>query len=118
VATGRDARRDERGSLSPGVDGLAGLHPDCLPWLHAREIAALGGDGISDPMPGLRIERWPFPIHQIGITAIGLHLLDNLALGELARRCAAAQRWAFLFAMSPLRIAGGTGCPVNPVAVL
>jgi kynurenine formamidase len=118
IAHGRDARRDELGGLTPHVDGLAGLHPDCLPWLHEREIAVLGGDGISDPVPGLGIARWPFPVHQIGITAIGLHLVDNLALGPLAAACAERGRYEFLFTMSPLRIAGGTGCPVNPTAVL
>jgi kynurenine formamidase len=49
---------------------------------------------------------------------MGLHLIDNVALAALAGRCAAAGRWEFLFAMSPLRIVKGTGCPVNPVAVL
>jgi kynurenine formamidase len=119
VATGRDAwRRAAGGALDPLRDGMAGLHPECLPWLHDREVAVLGSDGISDPMPGMGIAGWPFPVHQIGITAIGLHLIDNMALGELAATCAAAGRWEFLFTLAPLRIAGGTGCPVNPVAVL
>jgi kynurenine formamidase len=115
VACGRDARRRARHGA---FDGLGGLHPDCLPWLHEREVAVLGSDGISDPMPGLGIENWPFPIHQIGITAIGLHLIDNMALARLAERCANAGRWEFLFSMAPLRIRRATGCPVNPVAVL
>ena len=115
VAWGRDARRRARRGA---FDGMAGLHPDCLEWLYEREVAVLGSDGISDPMPGLGIEQWPFPIHQIGITAIGLHLVDNMALGALADRCATAGRWEFLFSMAPLRIERATGCPVNPVAVL
>jgi len=41
-----------------------------------------------------------------------------VALAALAERCAAAGRWEFLFTMGPLRIVKGTGCPVNPVAVL
>jgi len=119
IATGRDALRRARGGvLNPGADGMAGLHPECLPWLHERQIAVLGSDGISDPMPGLGIPQWPFPVHQIGIVAIGLHLIDNMALGELAHRCRAVGRWAFLFTLAPLRIEGGTGCPVNPIALL
>jgi kynurenine formamidase len=114
VAWGRDARREAHG----GFDGMAGLHPECLPWLHEREIAVLGSDGISDPMPFLGIENWPFPIHQVGITGMGLHLIDNMQLARLSAACADAGRWAFLFAMSPLRIVRGTGCPVNPIAVL
>jgi kynurenine formamidase len=119
VATGRDAFRQARGgSLTPGADGMAGLHPQCLPWLHDRCISVLGSDGISDAMPGLGVPDWPFPVHQIGITAIGLHLIDNMALDALAAACAGVRRWAFLFALAPLRIEGGTGCPVNPIAVL
>ena len=119
IAGGRDALRADRGgSLNPGVDGMAGLHPECLPWLRDRGVALLGSDGISDPIPGLGIPSWPFPVHQIGITGIGLHLIDNMALGALAAACAERRRWAFLFTVAPLRIAGGTGCPVNPVAVL
>jgi kynurenine formamidase len=114
VAWGRDARREAKGSF----DGMSGLHPECLPWLHERDVAMLGSDGISDPMPFLGIADWPFPVHQIGITAMGLHLVDNMALGALAELCSSRGRWSFLFTMAPLRIPRGTGCPVNPVAVL
>lgn len=118
VATGRDARRHRAGGALDPADGMVGLHPDCLPWLREREIAVLGSDGISDPLPGLGIEGWPFPIHQIGITAMGLHLIDNLALGRLARACRERQRWTCLFSLGALRVPGATGCPVNPIALL
>lgn len=118
VGTGRDARRNELGQLHPFQDGLAGLHPECLPWLHERGVAVLGSDGISDPTPGLGIPQWPFPIHQVGIVAIGLHLIDNLALADISRACAEEGRWEFLLTVAPLRVVGGTGCPVNPIAVL
>ncbi len=118
VATGRDARRREKGGVLDPVDGMAGLHPECLLWLHEREIAVLGSDGISDPMPGVGIPNWPFPIHQVGITSIGLHLIDNLALGALSKACSERTRSTFLFTLGALRVPGGTGCPVNPIAVL
>jgi kynurenine formamidase len=114
VAWGREARRRAR----RGFDGFSGLHPGCLPWLADREVAVLGSDGISDPMPFVGIPGWPFPVHQIGIVAMGLPLVDNVRLAPLAQRCAAVGRWEFLFTMAPLRIPKGTGCPVNPVAVL
>ena len=114
VAWGREARRRAR----RGFDGFSGLHPECLPWLAEREVAVLGSDGISDPMPFVGTPGWPFPVHQIGIVAMGLPLIDNVRLAPLAARCAALGRWEFLFTMAPLRIPRGTGCPVNPVAVL
>ena len=118
VGTGRCAWRAARGGALDPADGMAGLHADCLAWIREREVATLGCDGISDPMPGLGIPNWPFPVHQIGITSMGLHLIDNMALGELAAACAERGRYAFLFAMSAIRVPGGTGCPVNPIAVL
>jgi kynurenine formamidase len=114
VALGREARRTAKKTF----DGFSGLHSECLPWLQEREVAVLGSDGISDPMPFIGTPQWPFPVHQIGIAAMGLHLIDNVATSRLAARCAAADRWEFLFTMGPLRIARGTGCPVNPIAVL
>ena len=114
VAWGRELRRRAR----RGFDGLSGLHPECLPWLAEREVAVLGSDGISDPMPFVGTPGWPFPVHQIGIVAMGLPLVDNVRLAPLGERCAELGRWEFLFTMAPLRIPKGTGCPVNPVAVL
>ncbi len=111
VRWGRQARR-------AAAPGFSGLHAECLPWLHAREVAVLGSDGISDPMPFAGTPGWPFPVHQIGITAMGLHLIDNMALDRLAAACADEGRWEFLFTMAPLRLERATGCPVNPIAVL
>ena len=114
VAWGREARLADKKAF----DGFSGLHAECLPWLQDRGVAVLGSDGISDPMPFVGTPQWPFPVHQIGIVAMGLPLIDNMALARLAERCAGTGRWEFLFTMAPLRIARGTGCPVNPVAVL
>ena len=119
VSTGRDARRVAHdGSLSPFFQGLAGLHPECARWLKDRGVAVLGSDGISDHMPAGPVAGWPFPIHQIGITAVGLHLIDNMHLLHLAEACAEVGRWAFQLSVAPLRVVGGTGCPVNPIALL
>ena len=117
VGTGRDQWRQEAGGTLNPRDGIAGLHPECLRWLFDREISVLGSDGISDAMPGLGIDRWIFPVHQVGIVAIGLPLLDGLDLGRLATEAAERGRAEFFFAVTPLRVVGGTGCPVNPVAV-
>lgn len=118
IGTGRDARRDAcPDSINPTIDGLAGLHPECLPWLRDRDVAVLGCDGISDILPGLGTDGWPFPIHQVGITAMGLHLIDNMRLLELSTTCAELNRWEFLVTIGALRVPGGTGSPVNPIAI-
>ena len=116
VATGRDARREALGPWDPW-EGLAGLHPDCVPFLHERRIAVIGADGVSDRLPDSGIPDWPVPIHQCCLVAMGVHLLDNLYLQSLAAACAERARWEFFFAVSPLRVQGGTGSPINPFAV-
>ena len=118
VGTGRDARRRERGAWNPWEVGLAGLHIECIPWLHARGVAVLGSDGVSDSLPGMRIEGWVIPVHQCGLVAMGLHLLDNLRLDRLADACARHGRWAFQLTIAPLCVEGGTGSPINPIATL
>lgn len=116
VHTGRDARRDELGPWDPNA-GLAGLDPECVPWLLDADPAVLGSDGVSDPLPA-NTHRWSMPIHQCLLTGMGVHLLDNLRLDRLANACAEKGRYEFQFIVTPLRIAGGTGSPVNPIAVL
>jgi len=116
VRTGRWRWRERHGPWTP-TEGMAGLDASCLAWLHQREVAVLGSDGISDVWPS-RIEGVPMPIHTVAIVAMGVHLLDNLDLDELGLACAAADRWHFLFVVAPLVLNRGTASPVNPIAVL
>ena len=44
-------------------------------------------------------------------------LLDNLDLDALAEAARERNRWEFLFMGSPLRVEGGTGSPMNPIAL-
>jgi kynurenine formamidase len=94
----------------------AGLHPDTVELLAQRRIAALGSDGNSDAAPSAAGEV-PFPIHVLAVNAMGLHLLDYLQFEDLSHQCERMRRWEFLFVAAPLRIHGGTGSPVNPIAI-
>lgn len=113
--TGRWLRREQLGPW-PAGEALAGLHAACLPWLHERGVAAIACDGVSDVLPS-GFPGVGLPVHQVGIPAMGLHLIDNCGLDELAMACRQRSRWEFLFLVAPLRIPGGTGSPVNPIAV-
>ena len=99
------------------AEGLAGLDPECARWLHDKDPSVLGSDGVSDVMPGPD-PVWPIAIHMSAIVGMGIHLLDNLRLDLLADACAERGRWEFLFVVAPLQIRGGTGSPVNPIAIL
>jgi len=116
LRSGHFLRRRRLGAWDPSA-ASAGLHVDAMPLLAERGIALLGGDGDSDvrpsPVPGVHS-----PIHILAITAMGVPLLDNLDLEALSAACAEAGRYEFLLVVAPLNIPGGTGSPVNPIAIL
>jgi kynurenine formamidase len=115
VRTGHARRRAE---LPPWDtrNAKAGLHPTTATFLAERCVAALGSDGNNDTAPSTT-EGVGFPIHVLAINAMGIHLLDYLQLEGLARQCEAGRRWEFMFAAAPLRLARGTGSPLNPTAI-
>ena len=49
--------------------------------------------------------------------AYGVALLDNSLLEPLADACAQEGRYEFMLTINPLNVIGGTGSPVNPIAV-
>jgi kynurenine formamidase len=115
VRTGHAARLAELGPWDTDA-ARAGLHPTAARFLAERAVAALGSDGNNDTAPSTT-EGVAFPIHVLAITAMGVHLLDYLQLEDLVDRCEAKGRWEFMFVGAPLRIAGGTGSPLNPIAI-
>ncbi|MFF8266835.1 cyclase family protein [Streptomyces sp. NPDC016562] len=116
VRSGRFRRRRERGPWD--VDAAsAGLHVDALPLLAARGISLLGADGDSDVRPS-PVEGLHSPVHALAVAAMGVPLLDNLDLEALSAACAQAGRYEFMIVVTPLNVPGGTGSPVNPVALL
>jgi kynurenine formamidase len=115
VRTGRWAWRRANGPWDVG-SLAAGLDASCLPWLRGRDVAALGSDGVSDVLPS-RVDGVGMPIHTVVIVAMGVHLLDNLDLDNLATACAEEARWEFLFTVAPLVLRRGTASPVNPIAL-
>ncbi|RAK60259.1 cyclase family protein [Phenylobacterium hankyongense] len=113
VRLGRDVRR-----AAMADQAVPGLDPRVVAWLHERQVAVLGGDGVHDPIPSGVVHRdWAMPIHMLGLAGMGLHLMDNLDLEPLAEVCAELGRWTFQLVAAPLRIAGGTGSPLNPIAI-
>jgi kynurenine formamidase len=115
VRTGRQVRRSTVGAWD-GRGALAGLHHTAAPWLKERGVALLGCDGVSD------VRAQPFtettqPIHVLTLVAMGMQLLDNQNLDDLAAVCVARSRWAFMLVVAPLKLSGGTASMVNPIAI-
>ena len=115
VRTGHARRLGELGPWET-ADAKAGLHPTAMRFVAERRVAVLGSDGNSDTAPS-STEGVAFPIHVLAITAMGVHLLDYLRLEDLLAACERAHRWEFFLVAAPLRIEGGTGSPLNPIAI-
>ena len=115
VRTGRWQRVREKGQWN-FIEKAAGMHASVATWLKDRDVAAIGCDGVSDVMPsgvGARLN----PLHELVIVGMGMPLFDNLDLEELSRIARLKDRSTFLFVAAPLKVIGGTGSPLNPIAV-
>jgi len=113
VYTGLDVRETELGAED--ITHRAGLHAECLDWIHDRDVAVYSGDCVERvPYPSAVM---PLPLHQVGLGSIGLVLLDCPDLASLVEHCRGSARREFAFAAAPLRLPFGTGSPVNPMAL-
>ena len=115
VYSGRD-RWNEAGNPLWGSDPAArpGLHASCLKFLRQSDCCLLVWD-MMDLTPNGYDLGWS--VHG-AIFAYGIGLLDNALLEPLAEVCAREGRYEFLLTVNPLRVVGGTGSPVNPIAIL
>jgi kynurenine formamidase len=113
---GTMALRNEHGPSRTVFERRPGLHAACLPWLHERQVAVLGSDSAQDALPS-GYDRIRIPIHEVGIVAMGLWLVDNCDLETVGDTAARLGRWEFLLSIGPLRVQNGTGSPVNPIAM-
>ncbi len=76
----------------------------------------IGSDGVSDVMPSGVAGR-ANPLHELVLVGLGMPILDNLDLDALAKVALEQRRSSFLYVGAPLRVVGGTGSPLNPLAV-
>ena len=75
--------------------------------------AVLGADNWPVEVAPNPDKQLSLPVHQIALVVNGVHLLENLKLDELAAKGVSE----FAFVMQPLKIQGGTGSTVAPIAV-
>jgi kynurenine formamidase len=116
VRTGWPRRRAALGP-HPERKHRPGLHAATLPWLRDRAVALIASDAAHDVVPS-SYRSIPMPIHAIGLTAMGLCLLDGCDFERLAAACREQGRATCLFVVAPLVFRNATGSPVNPLAVL
>ena len=101
---GKDNARYQRSS--PGLGTAA------AEWLVRQDPMLVGADNTAveiSPNP----DGLAGPVHQIMLVVNGIHLLENIRLDELASR----RVYEFALILQPLKIQGGTGSTVAPVAI-
>ena len=84
------------------------------PWLKARDVALVGSDGTQDVS---LVEGYTLPLHKFILIGLGANIIDNADLTSLAEIAARLKRWEFLFVGGPIATPGGTGSPLNPLAI-
>ena len=75
----------------------------------------IGADTPQDVQPS-GYEAVLMPVHAVSLVAMGLWLLDNCDLEACATTAAELDQWDFQLALAPVRFAGTSGSPVNPIA--
>lgn len=108
----------EEGSLRPGlVEGIdrPGLHASCLEFISDSDCSMLVWDMMDATPIGYPDLAWA--VHA-AIWSFGVALVDNALLEPLSDACRESGRHEFMLTVAPLRVDGGTGSPVNPIALL
>ena len=113
VYCGREKYALDHDGVWAGGPKRAGLHASCLPFIWENDISILGWDMLDEYPNEYNI---PWAVHG-AIFAYGTALLDNALLQPLAERCFKQGRYEFMLSINPLKVIGGTGSPVNPIAV-
>ena len=94
--------------------GVPGVNEDGARWLADRRPAAVGSDTTAfEHIPPARGHAL-LPAHRVLLVEHGIPILEMLDLERLSEHSVAA----FCFVCAPLPIVGGTGSPVNPLAVV
>ena len=92
---------------SPGIGVEAGE------WLVKQNPMLVGADNCCLELRPYNEQKMNLPIHAMLIIANGIHIVENLKLDELS----AARAYETAYIMEVLKIKGGTGSTIAPIAV-
>jgi kynurenine formamidase len=111
IRTGWLSRFDENDRT--WYEGEPGIDVDAARWLADQGVVLVGADNFAVevvPAPSGEV----LPVHLTLLRERGVYLLELVDLEPLV----AAGAWTFTFVLAPLRITGGVGSPVNPLAIV
>ena len=96
------------------ADRCTGLHHDCAPWIVEQGFVMVAADNVAVEVLPSHDPASAVPLHLALTLEHGIYLAELLDLEALA----AAGRPTFQLIVAPLRIKGGVGSPITPVAIL
>ena len=115
VRTGNYRMRLETGRV-PNTQPMTACQVACTPWFKDRGVAMLGTDTSNDVRPS-HYATVTAPLHTVSLVTLGMWLIDNTNLEQLAEACMERGRYEFMLSLGPLVLRNVTGSPVNPIAI-
>ena len=108
-----DRSRFHEDFIEPGLT----YSPELVEWFRDMEIPNLVTDTIANEVTTDPDSGAVLPLHIALMCNLGVTLTEIASLDDLAADCAEDGQYDFLYAAAPLKVVGGTGAPVNPIAV-
>jgi kynurenine formamidase len=108
-----EAHPDLKMTFPPNTPGNA---PSIIEFLYNTDASLLGWDLQES---GYRDHDYParIAVHEVIIPHMGMPILDNADFDRLSNTCEELGRYTFHLTIAPLVVEGGTGSPVNPIAL-
>lgn len=114
VRTGWGRLFDDAVAYIGKESGVPGPTVEAAQWLVDRGVVATGSDTTAYEQIPAGVGHRVLPVHRLLLVDNGIHIIEHLALEDAAE----ARLGEFLAVFTPLRIVGGTGAPVRPLAVV
>ncbi len=94
-----------------------GIGLEAAEWIRRHDLAAVCSDTTAVEVMPCEDPTLLYPVHLLCIRDMGMPFGEMFDLDELADDCAADGCWEFLLCAPPLKVTGGIGSPINPVAI-
>lgn len=114
IRTGWARHFDDPHTYQGLTDGVPGPTVDAARWLVDRGVVTTGSDTTAYEQIPTGQGHSVLPVHRVLLVEAGIHIIEHLNLEEAA----AEGLTEFVFVMAPLRIVGGTGSPIRPLAAV
>lgn len=105
---------DDAGAFVGHETGVPGPTEEAARWLAGRGVRATGAETIAYEQIKPEVGHALLPVHRLLLVEHGIHIIEVMNLTPLV----AAGVYEFVFILAPLKIVGGTGSPVRPLALV